>query len=128
MIAARAHLALRDARATILVLEGDRSKEAEDIRARALLQLGDVTAAAAAFDRADLAEKADAARRAAAEWPLVAEIGAEPWKTAALHALPPRPADPTAGPIAQAVALSDDSAASMTAATALLDAVLSPAP
>ncbi len=128
LVAARAHLALRDARAAILVLDGDRSKEAEDIRARALLQLGDAAAAAAAFDRADQTAEADAARRGAAEWPLVAEIGAGPWKTAARLALPRPPADPTAGPIAAAMALSDDSAAAVTAAAALLDAIFPPAP
>lgn len=122
MVAARAHLALRDARAAILVLEGDGSPAAEDIRARALLQLGDALAAASAFDRADLTEAAEAARRAAADWPVLAELGAEPWKTAATHTLPAA-APAAAGPLAAAATLAEDSAATVASLAALLESL-----
>ncbi len=122
LVAARAHLHLRDARAVIAVLDGDRSPAAEAIRAAALLQLGDAAAAASAFARADLTAEADSARRRSADWPLVAEIGAEPWKTAALHALPSPPAEGP-GPLARATSLADEAAATTAAVEALTAAV-----
>ncbi len=119
LLAADAKLALRDARGAISLLADERDTEAEAIRGRALLQLGDTLAAAAAFERAGQLGAALGARRAASDWPEIAAAASGLWKEAAALVLPAPPV--AAGPIAQATALADDTAAAITVVATLLD-------
>lgn len=99
VLAARANLSLRDARAALVVLSGLGDPEAERLRAEAMLQLGDPMAAADAYDRAGDAAARDRARVWARDWPLLAEAGPDLWVAAAALVAPP---DPEGGPVEDA--------------------------
>jgi hypothetical protein len=136
LLAARAALALRDARRAALLVAGMDDPEAQQIRAAAVLQMGDAAAAAEALDRAGDAAGRDRALTWTQDWPLLAETGAHPWKSAAAltdaaaeaagpaedAALAPGPADAT-GPLARSAALVAESAAARAAVEALLVSV-----
>jgi hypothetical protein len=136
LLAARAALALRDARRAGQLVAGMDDPEAQHIRAAAVLQLGDAAAAAEALDRAGDAAGRDRALTWTQDWPLLAETGADPWKSAAAltvaaaeaagsaedPALPPGQAGAT-GPLARSTALVAESAAARAAVEALLASV-----
>lgn len=115
---AQATLALRDARAVIGWLAGLEDPEAEALRGKALLQLGDAQVAAAAFDRAGDQIARDAALRLIGQWQ---GDGAEagPWTSAA--ALIPTTPPEALPPLARGHALSDAAAEVRVTLTALLD-------
>lgn len=89
LLAARAALAQKDAKATIANLAGLDSTEARAIRAKAYLQLGDP---ARAGNQGSPAGDADTRRRAAIlaeDWASLRDEAAEPWKSAASMTTPP---------------------------------------
>lgn len=139
LVAARAALALGDARAALALVSGLGDAEAERLRAAAVLQLGDAAAAAEALHRAGDAAAGDRALSWTEDWAKLAESGADPWKSAAALADagtagdaaqdPAAPPDPVAapGPLARGNALVADSAAARAAVDALLTSVAAPA-
>lgn len=149
ILAARAALALRDARAAGALVSGMDTPDAQAIRAAAVLQLGDATAAAQALDRAGDTAGRDRALAWAQDWPALAKAGSAPWQAAAeMTGVPAAPAagpgdapppaappdapsdappDAPAGPLAQGAALVADSAAARAAVEALLTSVAAPA-
>ncbi|MFE3836761.1 hypothetical protein [Pseudogemmobacter sonorensis] len=87
LLVARARLALRDARGVIAGLAGLDGSEAEGLRARAVLQLGEPATAAVMFGRAGDEAARERALIWAGDWRHVAQAGEAPWDRAAAFAL-----------------------------------------
>lgn len=128
LLVAEARLALRDARGAVLGLSGLELREADLIRARAYLQLGDAAAAAEAFARAGDEAGRQAALRAAGLWAEMALTPADPWQAAITLARDPPPAGPRtpgAPMLAYGTAQADQAAGAVAAAAVLLDSLSS---
>lgn len=121
LLAAQARLALRDAPAAVVLLEGDGTPEAARLRAAAAVQLGDAKAAARALTEAGEAGEGRRLLTWTQDWPLVGTEGPEDWRAAAAL-LDPAEA-PAAGPIARGTALAEESAAARATIEALLQAL-----
>ncbi|PZQ97614.1 MAG: hypothetical protein DI533_10565 [Cereibacter sphaeroides] len=124
----RAELLRGDARAALRTLAGETGGEADQLRARALAQLGDESAAADALDRAGDAEGASLAHWQALDWKAAAE-GAPLWRLAALRALSPEaplPSASEAAPLSDGRALIEDSTKARAAIAALLESRQAP--
>ena len=122
LLAAKAHLAMRDAPAVVELLTGVGSAEAAVLRAAATTQLGDMEAAAKIFF--DAGEE-DAGQRHLAwtqDWAIVSESGPENWRGAAELVADVKP-EAASGPIAQGTALVEESAAARARIEALLGSV-----
>lgn len=146
LLAARAELMRRDARAALRVLAGLTGAEADRLRAAAQTQLGDTRAAAAAFESAGDSEAAGRAIWQAQDWAAVASVGADPVRAAAAAlALPgsqvPLVVPPGTGtdddpislplqpaPLARGRALVEDSMAARSTVLSMLDTVPGPEP
>lgn len=139
LLAARAELARRDARAALRILAGQTGAEADLLRAQAQVQLGDPVGAASAFAAAGDDVAAERALWQGRDWAAVASSEADPVLTAAAAlALPTSdpdatipgpdvgPAPPTVEPpttLARGRALIEDSAATRAAVEAMLGAL-----
>lgn len=122
MLLAQIHLSRHDGRAALAVLEPLSGSEAYQLRAAALLQLGDPAAAATVLAAANLPDDELQALTGAREWQDVADRGQGPWQ--ALATLLPTPAAANGeGPLARAQRLADASAATHEQVVALLAAV-----
>jgi hypothetical protein len=144
LLAARAELMRRDARAALRHLAGQTGPEADSLRAVAQIQLGDSRAAAAAFAAAGDADAAGRALWQSQDWAAVAAANPDPLRAAAAGlalpaaAAPPLlPADaggdaallpPRAAPLARGRALIEESAAARAAVLSMLEAVPAPDP
>jgi hypothetical protein len=142
LLAARAELLRRDARAALRLLAGQPGAEADRLRAEAQLLLGDTRAAAATVAAAGDAAAAERLLWQARDWAAVAATGADPQRQAAAAlALPTATVPlvlPTGGddgavtlplqpaPLARGRALVEDSAAARAALLAMLAAVPAP--
>jgi hypothetical protein len=83
LVAAKVALDLGNARWAVELLEGMPGLEASEIRAQALLQLGDLTAAAEALSASGQTEAASRATLWEGEWSALDPMTPEIWKTAA---------------------------------------------
>lgn len=145
LLAARAELTRRDARAALRVLAGATGPEAELLRAQAQVQLGDPAGASTAFAAAGDAVAAERALWQGRNWGAIAGSQADPaLAAAAALALPdllqtdpvvvlPPPADGIAAAIlpqpttlARGRALIEDSAAARATVAAMLEAMPGP--
>jgi hypothetical protein len=142
LLAARAELARRDARAALRILAGATGAEAEILRAQAQVQLGDPVGASSAFAAAGDDAAAERALWQGQDWAAVASLEADPvLSAAAALALPdPEPlvtiptAEGTLAPpiveppttLARGRALIEDSVAARAAVQAMLDAMPGP--
>jgi hypothetical protein len=125
LVAARAALATKDARSTLKLLAGSQGPDVEELRAMALVQLGDFSAASQAFAAAG--NDAEVARLGLwqGDW---AELGPETpdmWLEPARH-LGPSPGVSDLGPLARGGRMADESQATRQAVEALLSSVASP--
>lgn len=150
LLAAKAELTRRDARAALRVLAGQTGAEADRLRAQAQVQLGDPVSAAAAFSAAGDAAAAERALWQGRDWAAVAGSETDPALSAAAALAAPDPlqTDPVqpgvgpVGPVADAPAASlpsvsptslaqgrslvEDSAAARAAVAAMLAAMPMP--
>ncbi len=152
LLAARAELIRRDARAALRVLAGQTGPEAERLRAQAQMQLGDPVAASVAFEAAGDPAAAERALWRGQDWQAVAASGEDPVLAAAAALAVPAvtlPVDPAAGigaatglplpvpsasppvtlpatPLARGRALIEDSAAARAAVSAMLETMPGP--
>jgi hypothetical protein len=122
LLLARIHLSRHDGRAALAALDTVDGPDAYDLRAKALLQLGDPAAAATVLAAADRPEDELLALTGARDWQDVAERGQGPWKELAAL-LPTPPAANGEGPLARAQRLADASTATQEQVVALLAAV-----
>jgi len=83
LLAARAELARRDARAALRILAGETGAEADLLRAQAQVQLGDPVGASAAFTAAGDVAAAERALWQGQDWSAVADSGVDPALSAA---------------------------------------------
>jgi hypothetical protein len=123
-VAARAQLALGNARAALLLLSGLTGAEVPELQAAAYRQIGAFGAARQALTVAGNVE--EGARLAAwgGDWGVLADEGTTPWAAASALARPGPTA--AAGPLAEGRAALEDSAAARSAISALLAEVPSP--
>jgi hypothetical protein len=145
LLAARAELARRDARAALRLLAGQLGPEAERLRAEAQVQLGDPVGASAAFAAAGDAAAAERALWQGRDWAAVAVSEADPVLAAAAALALPVPPDPGPGLVDQVLpglplppvvappttlargrALIEDSAGARAAVEAMLEAMPAP--
>lgn len=122
LLLARIHLSRHDGRAALAVLDTVDGPDAYDLRADALLQLGDPAAAATVLAAADRPQDELQALTGAHDWQDVAERGQGPWKELAAL-LPTPPAANGEGSLARAQRLADASTATQEQVAALLAAV-----
>jgi hypothetical protein len=125
-VAAAAELGRGDARKAVDLLAGLSEPEAEALRAKALLQLGDLPAAKASLSAAGQADAAIRADLWRADWANLDPATPEAWQEAARLAQPPA-ADSTVGLLGRGAAAVEASTASRAALEALLTTVASPA-
>ncbi|MFZ1340825.1 MAG: hypothetical protein WAS26_17435 [Paracoccaceae bacterium] len=127
LLAAQALVALRDAPAAMTLLEGLDGPEAEVLRARATVQLGDLQTAAEALVRAG--DEAGGQRTVTwtRNWSLVATEGPETWREAADLVAGDRD-EPPPGPIARGTALVEESAEARARIEGLLGTLAPPVP
>lgn len=118
---ATADLAKGDARAALTRIAGRPGKEAEVLRAKALLALGDAEGAATLWSSNGNAEAELAARILARDWAQVQNSGPEAWRSAA-ETLSPTPKGQ--GQLAGGRAFLEASAKTRTAIAALLETML----
>ena len=125
ILAATARLALRDAPATIALLDGINSSDAARLRAAATLQLGDAEAAARLMISAGETEEGKRTLTWTQDWTLILSEGPDDWRAPAGLLTPPD-LPPAAGPIAHGTQLADESEAAREMIGDLLLAVPSP--
>lgn len=113
-----AELSAGDTRAALTRLAGLSGETALDLRAKALLQLGDPAGAAQLWAAAGNPDAATDATLRARDWATLRDSGSAPWQAAA-KTLAPTPA--AKGPLSTGQALLTQSAQTRTAITALLD-------
>jgi hypothetical protein len=99
LLAARAELTRRDARAALRLLAGQTGAEAERLRALAQVQLGDPAGASAAFAAAGDPAAAERALWQGREWRAVAGSQSDPVLAAAAALALPGPPPPEAVPV-----------------------------
>jgi len=150
LLAAKAELARRDARAALRVLAGQPGAAADRLRAQAQVPLGDPVGAAAAFAAAGDATAAERALWQGRDWAAIAASDTDPVLSAAAALATPDPVQPDAvlvgpvqtGPVGEAPAipplalgpttlaqgrsLVEDSAAARAAVAAMLAAMPMP--
>jgi hypothetical protein len=127
MLAARAHLAAGNARATLRHLAGAEGAEAATLREAAALRLAlPVDPALPPGGGADPAGVAagDAALRArrTGQWDIVAAVGGTPWAEAAAQVQPDAPGPAGSGPLTRARMLQEDAGVTRAALAALIAA------
>lgn len=125
-IAAKAELARRDARQSLVLLQGLSEPDDHALRAEALLQLGRIAEAREAYDSAGLAEASLRLAAWESSWTDLEAADLPLW-TPALVELDQAPSD-AAGPLARGAAIVDASAASRVSIKALLAGISSPEP
>jgi tetratricopeptide (TPR) repeat protein len=125
-VAAQAEFLLGDARATLDLLASLDSPEDQVVKAKALVQLGQIEPARQAFEAAGLPDEAARLLPWKADWPQVQAEGTGPWVGAAGVATVP--AREETGPLARGNALVEESGAARAALDALLSAVPAPSP
>lgn len=125
LVAASAELGRGDARASLNLLAGISGPEAEDLRAQALVQMGDLPAAAAALSAAGKTEEAARLALWEGDWSSPVPEAAAPWRDAATHVPPTAQADGS-GLLARGGAVAAQSENARAAVEALLGAVPSP--
>lgn len=125
-VAARAELLRGNARSALDLLSELTAPEDETLRAKALVQLGNLAPARLAYAAAGLPDEAARLLPWEANWPEVETDGSEPWADAAATATVPVPDE--AGPLARGAALVEESASARAALDALLSSVPSPSP
>lgn len=125
LLAARANLGLGDARATLQLLEGMNDLNSEAVRAQALLQLGDLRAAATAMLAAGKPEDAVRVALWQGEVPSTGTVAPEVWKDPALAPLPVVTSG-DAGLLGRAAATVESSLAARAAIETLLQSVARP--
>jgi hypothetical protein len=129
LMAANAHLAVRDARAALTVLQGMTEAEATTLRARAELQLGDMKTAAETLSAGGDAAGGQRTAVWTQDWTYIKETGPDAWQEAVELLEPPAAENaPPDGSIAEGTALADESAAARAALEALLATAAEPAP
>ena len=123
LLAARAHLALRDASAVSVLLAGMESADAALLKADAITQLGDMQAAAGILIEAG--EDTAGQRRVSwtQDWEVVAGSGPESWREAAGLVVNSE-VETASGPIARGTALVAESAAARAKIEALLGSIV----
>ncbi|AZL59449.1 hypothetical protein EI545_11710 [Tabrizicola piscis] len=125
-VAARAEMLRGDARAALELLGTLSDPEDEGLRAKALVQLGRLQPARAAYEAAGLPEEAARLVPWQADWPKVQDEGPAPWSAAASVATGPTPVE--TGPLARGAALVEESATARAALEAFLSSVAGPSP
>jgi hypothetical protein len=125
LTAANAELQRGDAQKVIALLADIDDPAAEALRAKALLQIGDVAAAQAALAAAGEAEAAARAELWKGDWASLDPTAPETWRLAAEQALP-LPPDDAVGPLGRGDNSIEASLASREAIEALLESVPSP--
>lgn len=126
LLAAKAEMARGDAQATDVLLTGLQGGEADALRARVSVQLGDLQRAGEAFAQLGDAEAAARMIRWSADWSALSPDAPAPWLETAEFAKP-APPDAATGPLGRGSKSVDASLASRSAIEALLDSVPSPA-
>ncbi len=130
ILLAQVQLQRHDGRAALQALTGQDSPDALKLRAQAMQQLGDETAAAQIYAQSGDAEAEQRALSIAENWAEIGIRGADPWKHLASELTPaPNPNADTAleeGPLAVGKQLVAHSAATRDAVDALLARVASP--
>lgn len=127
LMAAKAHIMLRNAPAVVDLLAGITSPEAETLRATAIAQLGDMKAAADALRQAGDETAGQRALTWTQDWSLVATDGPESWRAAASLLSAQGEGSPP-GSIARGTELVKESAAARAKIEALLGSLVPPAP
>jgi hypothetical protein len=118
-LAAEAELGRGNARAAADLLAGLDSPAAQELQARALIQLGFLVPAHAALLAAGSTDAADRVLTWQRDWSAVGQAGDDPWAAAARLVEISDPASDL-GPLAQSASLLEDSAAMRAAVAALL--------
>jgi hypothetical protein len=118
-LAAEAELGRGNARAAADLLAGLDSPAAQELQARALIQLGSLVPAHAALLAAGSTDAADRVLTWQRDWSAVGKDGDDPWAAAARLVEISDPASDL-GPLAQSASLLEDSAAMRAAVAALL--------
>lgn len=121
-LAAEAQLGRGDARTAAELLAGIETAEAEALRARALIQLGELAPAVASLRAAGAEDEAGRVLAWSQDWPAVETLPDSPWAEAARLALVAEP-EGEAGLLGRSARLLDDSATMRLALSALLSAV-----
>lgn len=125
-VAAKAELLLGDARATLDLLAALETPEDQTMKAKALVQLGQIEPARQAYEAAGLPDEAARLLPWEADWPQLQAEGTGPWVGAASIATVPVREE--TGPLARGTALVEESNAARAALDALLSAVPAPSP
>ncbi|MDQ2065288.1 hypothetical protein Q9295_02785 [Xinfangfangia sp. CPCC 101601] len=124
LLAAASQLALGDATAVLLTLDGLSSTDADGLRAQASQQLGDIEKARQFSLAAGQIETGQRLLTWTQDWPLVEAEGPSNWQGAA--ALAPPLADPPGGSISRGQAQAEESAAARAVIDNLLQSVAVP--
>lgn len=126
LFVAEAHLSLRQAPQALAALTGMTSPEADTIRAKIFLQLGEPASAAQIYARAGALEETQRANLIAGDYGAIAEIGTPLWRDVAAMAVTD-PTIETEGPLARAQEIGESSATLRQSVERLLTAVPPPA-
>jgi hypothetical protein len=126
LVAAEAELLRGGARAAVALLEYIHTPEAEQLRARGLVQLGAFGPASDALLAAGAEDEAGRVLAWDGAWPKVSDMATGPWAMAADLAVRPEVADES-GRLARGASLVEDSANARAALAALLDGTPTPA-